>query len=164
MYNYVPHRIDTGDTIPIRQPARQLPPVKMSEAMKQFMRCTWGASSNHHQDGIYCWKGTLAILCHAIWSLQCSKATSELLMEQVLAGLPLSVCLVYIDTFSKTCDLVESETFVQSSKGCRKQNSELSLQKCTLLQQQIKYLGHIISRDGVATDASVSLVNFLPYK
>ena len=40
----VQHRIHTGDAIPIRQPARRLPPAKMNEAMK--------AIDDMHQEGI----------------------------------------------------------------------------------------------------------------
>ncbi len=78
-------------------------------------------------------------------------ATFERLM---LAGLSLSVCLVYLDDV-----LVPGRTFEEGISNLRTvfqrlQTAKLKLspRKCTLFQRQIKYLGHIISGDGVATD------------
>ncbi len=81
-------------------------------------------------------------------------ATFERLMEQVLAGLPLSVCLVYIDdilvpgrTFQQgICNLREVLTRLRSAK------LKLSPKKCVLFQREVRYLGHVVSGNGVATD------------
>ena len=81
-------------------------------------------------------------------------ATFKRLMEQVLAGLPLSICLVYLDDI-----LVPAQTFEDGISNLRTvfqrlqiASLKLSPQKCTLFQRQTKYLGHIVSGDGVATD------------
>ena len=93
-------------------------------------------------------------VCVMPFGLCNAPATFERLMEQVLAGLPLSVCLVYLDDI-----LVPAQTFEDGISNLRTifqclqvANLKLSPQKCTLFQRQIKYLGHIVSGDGVATD------------
>ena len=81
-------------------------------------------------------------------------ATFERLMEKVLAGLPLSVCLVYLDDI-----LVPARSFDDHIQNLRtvfsrlqEANLKLSPKKCTLFRRQLKFLGHIVSEKGVATD------------
>ena len=81
-------------------------------------------------------------------------ATFERLMEQVLAGLPLTVCLVYLDDI-----LVPGRTFEQELENLRmvflrlkEAKLKLAPKKCSLFQQEVKFLGHIVSGKGVATD------------
>ena len=81
-------------------------------------------------------------------------ATFQRLMDLVLAGLQMSQCLVYIDdvivvgrTFEEhLCNL--REVFERAkSAGLKFKPS-----KCAFLQERVFYLGHEISRKGVATD------------
>ena len=81
-------------------------------------------------------------------------ATFQRLMDLVLAGVQWSECLVYLDdvimlgrTFEEHLCNIRSvfERFRQS--GLR-----LKLSKCHFFQRQVQYLGHIISREGLATD------------
>lgn len=81
-------------------------------------------------------------------------ATFERLMDRVLAGLPPETALVYIDDI-----LVSGQTFhkqldsLQRVFQClRKAKLKLSPKKCHLFQKQVKYLGHVISQNGVSTD------------
>ena len=81
-------------------------------------------------------------------------ATFERLMERVLAGLPLSVCLVYLDDI-----LVPARSFDDHIQNLRtvfnrlqEANLKLSPKKCTLFRRQLRFLGHVISEKGVATD------------
>ena len=74
-------------------------------------------------------------------------ATFERLMEKVLAGLPLTVCLVYLDDI-----LVPGRTFEDHIKNLRvvllrlrEAELKLSPKKCILFQQKVIFLGHIIS-------------------
>ena len=83
-------------------------------------------------------------------------ATFERLMDHVLAGLPWNVCLVYLDDI-----IVHGRTFseqlenLQKVFAClKKANLKLSPEKCNLFRREVKYLGHIISCNGVATDPS----------
>ena len=74
-------------------------------------------------------------------------ATFERLMEKVLAGLPLTVCLIYLDDI-----LVPGRTFTDHTKNLRVvllrlrgAKLKLSPKKCVLFQCQVKLFGHIVS-------------------
>ena len=81
-------------------------------------------------------------------------ATFERLMERVLSGLQWDICLVYLDDiiiFSKTFDdhLQRVGTVFSRLKGA---GLKLKPKKCTLFQEKVLYLGHVVSKDGIATD------------
>ena len=64
-------------------------------------------------------------------------ATFERLMEQVLAGLPLSTTLVYLDDV-----LVAGRSFADqmvTSELFREANLKLSPKKCFLFQREVRY-------------------------
>ena len=73
-------------------------------------------------------------------------------MEQVLSGLHWETCLVYIDiVFSESAEnnfhrLREVFTRLKAA------GLKLKPAKCHLLHRSVKYLGHIVSADGVKTD------------
>ncbi|KAL5477031.1 hypothetical protein EMCRGX_G023770 [Ephydatia muelleri] len=78
----------------------------------------------------------------------------ERLMEQVLAGLHWSTCLVYIDdiiVFSRT---VADHLDQLRDVFTRLKNAGLTLKpsKCHLLQMEVRYLGHVVSGKGIQTD------------
>lgn len=81
-------------------------------------------------------------------------ATFQRLMESSMGDLYLSSCLLYLDdivVYSRTY-----EEHLEKLEGVfqRLKESGLKLKptKCKLFQRSIKYLGHVISEDGVATD------------
>ena len=81
-------------------------------------------------------------------------ATFERLMELVLAGLPWSVCLLYLDDI-----LVHAKTFEEEIANLREvlgrfraANLKLNPKKCELFRQKVLYLGHIVTRDGISTE------------
>nr|WPV71156.1 MAG: replicase [Ips erranti-like virus 3] len=81
-------------------------------------------------------------------------ATFERLMETVLRGLTWKTCLVYLDdiiimgkTFEEHLQNVE-EIF----KKFRGANLKLNPKKCSFFQEEVEYLGHVISSKGVKTD------------
>ena len=83
-------------------------------------------------------------------------ATFERLMEQVLVGLPTSTALVYLDDI-----LIPGRTFSQQILNLRqvfvrlkKAKLKLSPKKCILFQKQVKYLGHLVSEQGISPDPS----------
>ena len=81
-------------------------------------------------------------------------ATFQRLMERVLAGLQWQICLVYIDDviiFSKTFD-EHLRHLSQVFRCLRQAGLKLKPKKCFLFQQKVKYLGHIVSQEGIATD------------
>ena len=81
-------------------------------------------------------------------------ATFQRLMDLVLSGLQMSQCLVYIDdvivvgrTFDEhLCNLREVFGRVRGA------GLKLKPSKCAFLQERVYYLGHEVSRKGVATD------------
>ncbi|MDD9817374.1 MAG: RNase H-like domain-containing protein [Gammaproteobacteria bacterium] len=81
-------------------------------------------------------------------------ATFERLMEQVLAGLPLSIALVYLDDI-----LVPGHSFSHQLSNLRKvferlraAKLKLSPKKCLLFRREVKYLGHMVSKNGITPD------------
>jgi hypothetical protein len=81
-------------------------------------------------------------------------ATYVRLMETVLRGLTYDSCLVYLDdvivigrTFEEHL-LKLRKVFQRFREACLKLHPE----KCQLLQKEIRYLGHIVSPEGISTD------------
>jgi hypothetical protein len=81
-------------------------------------------------------------------------ATFERLMETVLRGLTYDSCLVYLDDV-----IVIGRTFQEHLRNLRKVFERLrearlkpNVDKCHLLQQELRYLGHIVSPKGISTD------------
>ena len=74
-------------------------------------------------------------------------------MDQVLAGLPLEVCLVDLD------DIISHASEFKKAISClckvflrlRTANLTLNPKKYQLLSQEVGYLGYIISEDGLPT-------------
>ncbi len=225
--NLVEHRVHTGDSTPIRQPPRRLPPIKQEAANKAIQEMLdqgliepasspWASPIvlARKKDGSwrFCvdyrklndatrkdsyplpriddtldrlggmqlfstldlrsgyWQvemeegdkeKTAFVTDRGLWQFNVmpfglcnAPATFERLMDRVLAGLPPEVAMVYIDDI-----LVSGKTFEDQIKHLeqvfqrlRNASLKLSPDKCQLLQQQVKYLGHIISHMGVSTD------------
>ena len=81
-------------------------------------------------------------------------ATSQHLMDLVLAGLQMEHCLVYLDDV-----IVIGRSFAEHLQNLqavfqrlRQAGLKLKPRKCTFFQQEVQYLGHIVSREGIATD------------
>ena len=80
--------------------------------------------------------------------------TFQRLMEAVLAGLQYDICLIYLDDI-----IIFSKTFEEHMKRLeeifgrlREANLKIKPQKCHFFCSSLKYLGHIISSEGVQTD------------
>ena len=81
-------------------------------------------------------------------------STFERLMEDVMRGLQWEVCLIYMDDV-----IVPSATFEDSIarlelvfQRLSESNLKLKPSKCILFQRQVKFLGHIVSQEGISTD------------
>ena len=81
-------------------------------------------------------------------------ATFECPMEQVLAGLPTTIALLYLHDI-----LVPGHTCTQQVDNLRVAfqrlkyaNLKLNPKKCAFFQKEMKYLGHIVSAKGVVPD------------
>ena len=86
-------------------------------------------------------------LCNAV-------ATFQRLMDLVLSGLNLDICLAYLDDiilFSKTPEehVERLEILLQRLSDM---NLKLKPSKCALMQRKVTFLGHVVSGEGVATD------------
>ena len=85
-------------------------------------------------------------------------ATFQRLMDLVLSGLQWTECLVYLD------DVIilgrDFEDHLRSLKlvfqRLRESGLKLKPAKCTLFQEKVSYLGHVISTEGIATDPNKS--------
>jgi len=81
-------------------------------------------------------------------------ATFQRLMDLVLSGLTWTTCLVYLDdvvVFSSTFDdhvLRLQQVFDRLKQA----NLKLKASKCRLFQRKIKFLGSIVSQEGIAPD------------
>ena len=78
-------------------------------------------------------------------------ATFERLMDTILGDLR---CLIYLDDIivhAMTFDLELRRLRIVFSR-LRAANLKLSPKKCELFRRQVKFLGHVVSNDGVTTD------------
>ena len=98
-------------------------------------------------DGLFQFKVMPFGLCNA-------PATFQRLMDLVLAGLQWSQCLVYLDdvivlgrTFDEHLSNLESVF-----RRLREAGLCLKPSKCSLFPHKVQYLGHVISRKGIAAD------------
>ena len=83
-----------------------------------------------------------------------SPATFERLMERVLSGLHWQICLVFLDDIIVYAGTFEEELKRLGEVFDRLQmaNLKLSPKKCVLFREEVAYLGHIVSKDGIAPD------------
>lgn len=81
-------------------------------------------------------------------------STFQRLMERCMGDLHRKQVLVFIDdliVFSETLEEHESR-LVQVLNRLKQYGLKLSPEKCCFFQTSVKYLGHVVSRDGVKTD------------
>ena len=81
-------------------------------------------------------------------------ATFQRLMESCLGELHLNWCIIYLDdiiVFSRTPEEHVHRLKAVISK-LRAAGLKLKPSKCDLFKQQINYLGHVVSKEGVSTD------------
>ena len=81
-------------------------------------------------------------------------ATFERMMERVLSGLLWETCLIYLDDVIVVSKTFEEHIVRLHQVLTRLRNAKLKLSptKCKLFRQQVEYLGHVVSKDGVGTD------------
>ena len=83
-------------------------------------------------------------------------ATFQRLMQAVLAGMEWDFCFVYLDDILVCSKTLEEHLNHLQQVFDRLQEAKLTLKpkKCSFLQDQVIYLGHVISRKGIAPDPS----------
>jgi hypothetical protein len=81
-------------------------------------------------------------------------ATFERLMETVLRGLTYDSCLVYLDDVNMIGRTFQEHLFNlwKVLQRFREARLKLNLEKCQLLQKEVRYLRHIVSPEGITTD------------
>ena len=88
------------------------------------------------------------------FGLTSGPSTFERLMERALSGLQWKILLLYLDdvvVFSTDFDSHLQRLGVVLER-LRSAQLKLKPSKCSLLQKEVKYLGHVVSQYGVATD------------
>lgn len=90
------------------------------------------------------------------FGLSNSPTTFERLMESVLAGLQWGTCLVYIDDIIIFSDSIESHIDRLSDvlKRINQAGLKISPKKCNLFQRKVKFLGHLVSENGIEPSPS----------
>ena len=81
-------------------------------------------------------------------------ATFQRLMDSVLAGLQWSSCLVYVDDVVIPGKAFEDHLRNLESVLSRLRAANLKLQpsKCAMARKKVRFLGHVISSEGISTD------------
>ena len=81
-------------------------------------------------------------------------ATFQRLMDLVLSGLQWSQCLVYLDDIIVLGKTFDDHLLNLAAVFDRLRDAGLKLKpsKCAFFRRQVQYLGHVISREGVAAD------------
>jgi transposase InsO family protein len=88
------------------------------------------------------------------FGLSNSPATYQRLMEESLGDLNLSICFIYLDDviiFSKTYE-EHLDRLEQVFDRLRSTGFKLSPKKCSFFKRRVKYVGHIVSEEGVEPD------------
>ena len=92
--------------------------------------------------------------CKMPFGLSNSPATYQRLMEECLGDYNMKICIIYLDDiiiFGKDFEehLERLDLVLTRLKEC---NLKLSAEKSYLMQERVRFLGHIVSASGVETD------------
>ncbi|KAK3101184.1 hypothetical protein FSP39_001606 [Pinctada imbricata] len=83
-------------------------------------------------------------------------ATYQRLMEDCFAGLNMEICFIYLDdliVFSKTYE-EQLDRLEKVFTRMREEGLKLSPSKCEFFKRRVKYIGHMVSENGVEPDPS----------
>lgn len=88
------------------------------------------------------------------FGLATSPSVFERLMEDVLRGLQWEECLLYMDDIIVPGSSFEEEIerLEHVFQRMREANLKLKPSKCFLFQKSVKFLGHVVSEEGIQTD------------
>jgi len=82
-----------------------------------------------------------------LFGLTCAPSVFQRLMDRVLCGLTYETCLVYLDdiiVFSPDFDS-HVERLEEIYRRLRAANLKLHIKKCSLFQQRVHFLGHVLT-------------------
>ena len=83
-----------------------------------------------------------------------AEATFQRMMDLVMSGLNLNICLSYLDdiiAFSATLE-THLERLATILERLRHAGLKLKPEKCCLFQKSVSFLGHTVSENGIGTD------------
>lgn len=88
------------------------------------------------------------------FGLSNSPATYQRIMEEMLGDLNMKICVIYLDdliVFANTFEehMERLEIIFNRLREC---NLKLASKKCVFVQEKVKYVGYIVSEEGVSTD------------
>lgn len=88
------------------------------------------------------------------FGLSNSPDTYQRIMEECLGDLSMKICVIYLDDVIIFADSYEEhlERLYLIFNRLRECNLKLNAKKCKLFQKQVKYVGFIVSADGISTD------------
>ena len=83
-----------------------------------------------------------------------SPSTYQRVMEQCLGDLNMKICAIFLDDLIIFADTFEEhlERLEMVFNRLRECNLKLAPKKCAFMQKEVKYVGYIVSEDGVAVD------------
>jgi hypothetical protein len=81
-----------------------------------------------------------------------SPATFQRVMELALSGLQWLTCLIYLDDVIVFGSSFEQHMNRVDQVLARMKDAELKPQKCQLLQEEVTFLVHVVSKDGVKSN------------
>ena len=74
-------------------------------------------------------------------------------MDRALYGMRWSHCLVYLDVISFGTNALEALTRLEEVLGCLSAfGLQLNAKKCTFMQTEVAFMGHIVGRTGLACE------------
>ena len=87
------------------------------------------------------------------FGLAAAPASFQQMIETVIGSLNLTECLLYLDDIVVFAHSFEQmvERLTNVFRKLSEAGLKLNPEKCSFFQKQVKYLGHIVSEDGVAT-------------
>ena len=91
---------------------------------------------------------------HMPCGLTNAPATFQRLTESCLGELHLNWCIIYLDDIIVFCQTPEEHVHSLRAVFNKLKASSLKLKpsKCDFFKKEIKYLGHVVSKEGVSTD------------
>ena len=91
---------------------------------------------------------------HMPFGLTNASATFQRLIESCLGELHLNWCISYLDDIIVFSQTPEEHVHKLKAVFCKVKAAGLKLKpsKCDLFRKEIKYLGHVVSNEGVSTD------------
>eukprot|EP00731_Ephydatia_muelleri_P000583 Em0001g583a len=153
------HSISTGNSHPIRQPLRRIPTARWEEARKMLEDML---HKDIIQPSVSPWASPVVLVPKKDGNTSILRGLPAAELHHLYlpasygscsSGMQWSQCLVYLDDIIIPGRSVE-EHLRNVLQRLRAAGLKLQPAKCSFFQKQVKYLGLVISEEGVATDST----------